>query len=176
MKPIKLSHAFLYEPFDPNVSLSWIKGFIRENFETGSKRDSLQDYHLPNVLSSNTLGPPFDRLETFLNTKRYTFRKSLSHYPSCSLTYVTKCIGWHDDPGHGMCASVLLYQNKRKGRDNFCQLLTRHGGLSLTVGDVFVFDANKGHAWLSNVDCLLAMMTIKKIPYKKATQSKVPQQ
>jgi len=172
MKPVKLTHAFAYGAFNPGISQAWIKKIIKENFDTGNKRDSLQDCPVLSALSPSALGPPFDRLEVFLNTKGYTFRKSLNYYASCSLIYVSGCIEWHDDPGYGVCASVLLYQNKRKGYDNFCQLLTRHGGLSLRIGDVFVFDANKGHAWLGNVDCLLAMMTTKKVRGKKlATDS-----
>lgn len=172
MKPVKLTHSFAYDAFNPGISQAWIKKFIRENFDTGNKRDSLQDCPVSSALSPSALRPPFDRLEAFLNTKGYTIRKSLNYYASCSLTYVSGCIEWHDDLGYGISASVLLYQNKRKGYDNFCQLLTRHGGLSLRIGDVFVFDASKKHAWLSNVDCLLAMMTIKKVRGKKlATDS-----
>lgn len=170
MKPIKLSHAFSYEPFNLNVSPSWIKKFIRENFDTEDyQRDCLQD------CESSLADPFFAQLQSFLLTKGFASRRAPHGYFKCSFVFTSGCVMEHSDDGFGLCAGVLLHKSKRKGYDDFAQLLTRHGGLSLRTNDVFVFNASKWHAWLCNVDCLLATMTVKKIPRKKATQSKIPQ-
>ena len=42
------------------------------------------------------------------------------------------------------------------------QLITRHGPLNVKEGDLFIFNADQGHAWVSNGACVMVMATIAK--------------
>jgi len=76
--------------------------------------------------------------------------------------------GWHEDPGHGLVLSTLmLVSSKTVGA---IQLITSHGGLTLREGDFFVFDANRGHAWVSNARCVIAQIPVSKF-YNKAIEA-----
>jgi hypothetical protein len=79
-------------------------------------------------------------------------------YTSLSLTFVNGSCRWHDDPGFGVVACWLVYSENPFSDD--AQLVTRHGPLDMREGDLCVFDADQGHAWLSNAVCVMVMVTI----------------
>ena len=87
--------------------------------------------------------------------------RQCNQYPSLSLTFVNGACRWHDDPGFGLVACWLIYTEV--SRDDAPQLVTKHGPLDLYRGDLCVFDANQGHAWLSNGACVMLMATITKL-------------
>lgn len=76
--------------------------------------------------------------------------------------------GWHKDEGIGHLLCWVLHQ------DHFHEsmtplepsaLLCQSGGKviqleRLKVGDVFIFNGNCGHAWISNENCVLAQITV----------------
>jgi hypothetical protein len=54
------------------------------------------------------------------------------------------------------------------------QLITSHGGLTLREGDFFVFDANRGHVWVSNARCVIAQIPVSKLSPKLQTLNHDP--
>lgn len=43
------------------------------------------------------------------------------------------------------------------------ELITRHGGTKMIVGDVVLFDTDKWHAWISHGPCALAGICVQRI-------------
>lgn len=86
-------------------------------------------------------------------------RRNCKFYTSLSLTYVNGACRWHDDPGFGVVACWLLHSDNDFSND--AQLITRYGPLDMRVGDLCVFDADQGHAWLSNGICVMVMATVR---------------
>lgn len=79
-------------------------------------------------------------------------------YPALSLTFLSGACRWHTDPGFGIVACWLVHSENDPGDD--AQLITRHGPLDMRGGDLCVFDADQGHAWLSNATCVMVMATV----------------
>ena len=77
-------------------------------------------------------------------------------------------VPWHDDSGIGLLLNWLVKSKDLVGykdclSHNDCHLLTRHGQLEIKVGDIFVFNGNIGHAWVSNSQCMLVQTPVKAI-------------
>jgi hypothetical protein len=72
--------------------------------------------------------------------------------------------GWHVDEGLGDVLCWMLANEALEGIDdmNRPQLITRSAVLEIDRGDVFVFNANTGHAWVSNSSCLIAQVPVSK--------------
>jgi hypothetical protein len=68
----------------------------------------------------------------------------------------------HQDKGMGLLLSWLIHQEQIQGvLDCYpTQLVTRTRDLDLKVGDVFVFDSDQDHGWISNTMTLLIQMSI----------------
>lgn len=100
------------------------------------------------------------------------------HYLPRSYVALRGSIGVHDDPGFGLVVNWLIAQRplpflgneNHLGKevwagddryfDDRVQLISDGESLSLLPGDIFVFDADKPHAWISNYDCLLIQSTV----------------
>jgi hypothetical protein len=71
----------------------------------------------------------------------------------------------HDDPGMGLTAAVLVATRdlSRAFEDtvSYCTFFAEGQYQTIQIGDVFVFDADKDHAWMANCRWLLAMQAIK---------------
>ena len=81
-------------------------------------------------------------------------------YASVNFLPVNSSIKWHTDLGSGINVACLAFSNDYLGA--LPELITRYGALELRRGDVFSFDADKGHAWVSNEFCVLASITASK--------------
>lgn len=81
-----------------------------------------------------------------------------SKYEQLSLAFLNGAFRWHDDPGFGLVACWLVHSDNDPGE--WPQLITRQGPLDMHSGDLCVFDANCGHAWLSNAVCVMVMATV----------------
>lgn len=92
--------------------------------------------------------------------------RNCDKYNDLTLAFVNGSAGWHDDPGLGLVACWLVHSGNDPA-DN-AQLITRYGGLDIWQGDLCVFNANKGHAWLSNDVCVMVMATIAKLSQSSA--------
>lgn len=79
-------------------------------------------------------------------------------YQPLSLTFVDGACRWHTDPGFGIVACWLVHSENPLGID--AQLITKRGPVDMRVGDLCVFDADQGHAWMSNGVCVMVMATI----------------
>lgn len=70
----------------------------------------------------------------------------------------------HKDSGFGNVLSWLVKKQSigRQYADNdSIQLITKSADpLELKVGDVFIFNANYDHAWISNMDCMLLQVAV----------------
>lgn len=74
-------------------------------------------------------------------------------------------IATHQDNGLGALLSWLVYAEPMIDPppvDSCLELITAGGDLYLRSGDVFVFNANHRHAWLSNAACLFAQVQVRK--------------
>jgi hypothetical protein len=88
-------------------------------------------------------------------------RRESERYSSLTLTWVNGSAKWHTDPGFGLVVCWLLFDSD-PGFDG-AQLVTRHGPLNMRMGDICVFDANQGHAWISNGVSVMLMVTVSRI-------------
>jgi|LakMenEpi03Aug12_release.lakeMendotaPanAssembly.Ray.scaffolds.fasta_scaffold117170_3 hypothetical protein len=101
-------------------------------------------------------------------------------YGSGSIIPIVGSIGLHNDPGLGNVLCWLLYSDfpshicQHKGMTSNGsyqrpkpELITSHGSLTVSQGEFFVFNANNGHAWVSNTRCVLAQIPVSKLPSKK---------
>ena len=86
---------------------------------------------------------------------------------SLSLTFVNGACRWHTDPGFGIVACWLVHSENALCSD--AQLITRHGALDMREGDLCLFNANRGHAWLSNAPCVMVMATVARIRSHQAS-------
>jgi hypothetical protein len=100
-------------------------------------------------------------------------------YGSGSIIPIVGSIGLHTDPGLGKVLCWLLYSDfpshicQHKGMTSNGsylrpkpELITSHGSLQISQGAIFVFNANNGHAWVSNTRCVLAQIPVSKLPTK----------
>jgi hypothetical protein len=82
-------------------------------------------------------------------------------YASVNFLPVNGSIKWHTDTGSGInVACLAVLEDYSLGA--LPELITRHGAQELRQGDVFVFNADKGHAWISNDFSVLASITVRK--------------
>jgi len=81
------------------------------------------------------------------------------HYSPYDFTIVQDSVSWHVD--HDCYLSMIMLVEKDDPWTP-AQLITKHGPLDLRIGDIAVFNASLGHAWISNGYCALATMTVKR--------------
>lgn len=93
-------------------------------------------------------------------------KQECQKYAPLTLTYIDGSARWHDDPGFGVVACWLVYSENPCGFD--AQLITAHGALDLRENELCIFDANQGHAWISNGVCVMVMATVAPIKKKRA--------
>jgi hypothetical protein len=63
----------------------------------------------------------------------------------------------HTDDDYGVMAITLIDSADET------ELITRHGGIRMMVGDVVVFDTDYWHAWISHGPCAIAGMCVQRI-------------
>jgi hypothetical protein len=96
----------------------------------------------------------------FEEGKNYNyFYRDQDNYTGLSYLPLQGSVGWHTDFGIGLLLNWLVSEKQINGHkeDTYScpQLITKHGALDLKVGDIFIFNGNLGHAWISNKKCLL---------------------
>jgi hypothetical protein len=101
----------------------------------------------------------FPALVTLANAAGYVPCQA-GRYSSVCFLSVNGSIKWHTDSGLGVNVACLF------GNDSSIyplpELITKHGALEVSLGDVFVFNANLGHSWLSHNVCVLASIAVKR--------------
>lgn len=81
---------------------------------------------------------------------------SVTWFPA-DITIVNGSAYVHRDNDYGVMAITLIDSGGET------ELITRHGGTRMTVGDVVVFDTDKWHAWISHGPCALAGICVRRI-------------
>ena len=80
-------------------------------------------------------------------------------YNTYDFTIVQDSVAWHVD---SYCHLSVIMPVEMDDPWTPAQLITKHGALDLRIGDIAVFNASLGHAWINNGYCMLATMTVKK--------------
>jgi hypothetical protein len=145
MQPSLLNARCMIKP--PSLEQAFIK--VHRNSEGEIDSDSIAQHEWD--------ATPF--LE-YLRLQGLKYRECQIYSP-ITLTYVNGSARWHDDPGFGPVACWLLFESD-PGMDG-AQLITQRGPINLRTGDVCVFDANQGHAWLCNGVAIMVMVTVSPI-------------
>jgi hypothetical protein len=71
----------------------------------------------------------------------------------------------HEDPGMGLTVGVLvavadLSRSFHDGMNGECALFAEGQHICIRVGDVFLFDADKEHAWMANCRWVIATQSV----------------
>ena len=101
----------------------------------------------------------FPALVALANAAGYTPCQT-ERFASVSFLPVNGSVKWHTDPGCGVNVACLVSNNGSIYPSP--ELITKHGALEVSPGDVFVFNTSQGHAWLSHDVCVLASVTVKR--------------
>ena len=113
----------------------------------------------PGEIDSCHIDSSWDAAGFFDHLRSCGYRpRECKKYESLSLTFIIGACRWHTDPGFGLVACWLVHSENDLGDD--AQLITRHGPLDMRAGDLCVFDADQGHAWLGNGSCVMVMATV----------------
>lgn len=100
----------------------------------------------------------FDLMVKTLHQYGYNQRRTSFCYNK-HLLGVQESVGVHTDEDFGLTAACVVHlQSKNFYLDP--QLVTKHGGLSVRLYDLFIFDSDKWHAWISHDFCLLACVSV----------------
>ena len=101
----------------------------------------------------------FPALVALANAAGYTPCQT-EWFALASFLPVNGSVKWHTDAGCGVNVACLLSNDS--SFYPLPELITKHGALEVTPGDVFVFNTSQGHAWLSHDVCVLASITVKR--------------
>lgn len=106
----------------------------------------------------------------FEHLRKHGYRqRECNHYESLSLTFLNGSCCWHTDPGYGLVACWLIYSENHW--DYEAELITKSGPVPMREFNLCVFDADQGHAWISNGVCVMVTATVSKIRQKKQQPS-----
>jgi hypothetical protein len=117
----------------------------------------------PGEVESRTSTPDewsFPQLVNVAVTAGYAPCHAWGGYASVSFLSVNGSVKWHTDPGSGINVACLVSHETNLYAKP--ELITRHGAMEISTGEVFVFDSNKGHAWISQEVCVLASITVRR--------------
>lgn len=104
-------------------------------------------------------------LKAFAKTKGLAHRQTRDFFASEAVFSCAGSIGYHTDHGLGLALTWILYEEElSKYSAQNSQLVTRDGCLFVGVGDVFLFNGNAGHCWVSNRATVFAQIAVKQLP------------
>jgi hypothetical protein len=96
----------------------------------------------------------------------YDFKQSETYlYTGLCLMPLFGSVGWHNDEGLGLVLNWVIDSLELPGcvsdlTLNEGEITGRDYRLNVGLGDVFVFNASVGHAWISNKRTLLAQVPV----------------
>lgn len=149
-------------------SLNPLKGMPKEAKKAVlSSRSSLLGEVFPTELPASN--PYIRKLLAFADDCNFTYRKQNWYTGSC-VTPLAGTIPWHVDEGIGLLLCWLVSNRKFRGlpaNEINPMLLSWYNRRvevvdDIKVGDVFIFDGSKHHAWESNSHCILIQTTVKR--------------
>ena len=150
-----------------NLSLDVIQPKVRQSI----KRSRVRSRVLLGEVEPIGLGRDHPCIKVLLDFGRmHGFKfKEVPLYGSAAFLPLDGSVPWHYDSGIGHLLCWLIDINSlgpSLGAANYTPaLLSMHDRKiieldGLRVGDVFVFNGDYGHAWLSNESCLLTQVTV----------------
>lgn len=112
-------------------------------------------------------------MEKVVNRSGYCYRaRAPVFYGLREYVYGAGSIFTHDDPGMGLAAAVLVHTSDLSSRlindssawnqPGDCELIADGSVLPVAIGDVFIFNADRHHAWLANCRWVLATHAIRR--------------
>lgn len=158
-----------------NPSLISDRGELLKSFPFKERWTVPDKFGLEGVVDSegieSTDSRGFAELKRVLSEVGLTPRKC-RNYDSLGFIRVQGSARFHDDQGLGRIACCLIHHSDavrysddgyraRLYPDHMPQLATLNDFLDIDIGDVFVFNANKYHAWINNGVSVLAQITVK---------------
>ena len=88
-------------------------------------------------------------------------------------TYGAGSVGPHTDKHMGPTLGVLVATKSlcrglvEQMPSGFCYLTTKSGNLEVRLGDVFIFNADNEHSWISNFRWVLGIHSVRKLRKRK---------
>lgn len=98
--------------------------------------------------------------------RRLGMSRRLCHYYSdFSLLALNGSVGVHDDPGLGLILNWIVADINPSNIEPEIVAISpkntqRKYNLQLAVGDIFLFDADQPHAWVSNGESILVQVSV----------------
>ena len=141
-----------------------------EGCPTGTWRsDSLGDIE---PLSPDPSFPAVKTLEQVAQESKLTLRDS-AFYDMRSVMTIAGSVGRHEDPRLGLVLNWILEVKNLPGYEDSswkpAQLIAGGKALDLREGDIFIFNADRPHAWVSNSVCTLLQIMVAKKRVRKST-------
>jgi hypothetical protein len=130
------------------------------------KHEKILGYVDPDGLTYSD--PLVQKLLSFLKEFPYSYRRC-SSYSDVSLLHLSGSVFPHVDKGLGLMANWLIYykeldfyedRKQLKSLEEKPMLFTGRGNLDLSLGDVFIFNGDEEHGWISNCHCTLVQITV----------------
>jgi hypothetical protein len=136
---------------------------VNAGFRKADYRRLLKDIYPGDVdpLTLEVENKAYQELLGYANLKGLKRRKVTLYNPQ-SLLPIVGSVGWHSDQYMGLVLSWILYKEPLiSQKDSYTmQLITRRKALDLGPGQVFLFNADADHAWVSNYKCIMAQLTV----------------
>lgn len=135
---------------------------------TRKQRDLIRDINVLSGIDSEDmhhLDPVRDAMWQVCKRAGYSFsRTKPAPYPLYDYTIGAGSAFTHTDPGMGLTAAAFVASirlspplDNSDGANDICQLITGNRTLDVGISNVFVFNADKPHAWLANCRWALAV-------------------
>lgn len=105
-------------------------------------------------------------LKTFAERHQLAYRKAEKFFVSDSLFSCRGSVSYHSDKGLGLVLTWIVHECELKHHETSrtSQLVTRDGCIDVGLGDVFLFNADAGHCWVSNRATVFAQIAVKRLP------------
>jgi len=112
--------------------------------------------------------PTLSDLRKACSLHGFAFKDKSNLYYFNDYVYGAGSVSPHKDSGFGFTVGILVATRQlsksfeyNEMDNNECFLFTKGKILSLTAGDVFIFDSNVEHAWMANCKWLIATQSVK---------------
>jgi hypothetical protein len=150
-----------------------VESLVKGRLEDATSRN-VYSFHLPKYYKSlvKSLTPVMSMKglgfkEGFNLSEWLGDEKMPEHLSNVMFTTLKGSSSWHTDEGLGLLLNWMVYYDRHSFQIasglRFPTLITEDCSLNaveIGLGDVFVFNANRGHAWVSNWDCAFLQIPV----------------
>jgi hypothetical protein len=113
----------------------------------------------------NSSDPTLGDLRKACSLHGFAFKDNSDLYYFSDYVYGAGSVSPHKDSGFGFAVGVLVatrpLSKSLESDGEECFLFTKGKILSITVGEVFLFDSDAEHAWMANCRWLIATQSVK---------------